>query len=192
MPSSLRLFRPRRAPLWLACLAFASLASLGCSEETPTPPAPLRVQDEAGLLAAENPGASALWAERLAAFERETGIRVLVRFEPSSPEATLDASPGQYMRGLATALGVDRDGAVAVYFADEADWRLWIGSELVVRFAGKEGTEAELTENDAIHDMKEHLFTEALAAAAAAAPGARLSAQTDRLLEGLLTRLRAR
>jgi hypothetical protein len=174
-------FLRRLAPL--LCLTWVALA------QPVTTPAHLH--DPAGLFAVAGDAAQ-LWQERLAAFERETGIRVLVRFEAHSPEASADAQPGQYMRALATELGVARDGAVAVYFADEPDWRLWIGAELVARFAGQDGTETELTANDAIHDMKERLFAEALAAAEAAPPEARLRAQTDTLLHGLLGRLRKR
>ena len=126
---------------------------------------------------------------KLATFEKTTGIRVLVRFHPKSPSADEDAKPGAYMRSLATQLGVANGGVLAVYFADEPDWRLWIGDELTARFSGKTGTVAELTENDAIHDAKELLFAKALDASAKSAPENHLSVQTMALIDGLLARI---
>jgi hypothetical protein len=88
-----------------------------------------------------------------------------VRFHAKSPTAAEDAQPGVFMRGLATQLGVAQRGVLAVYFGDEDDWRVWIGDELAAKFAGRAGTVAELTANDAIHDAKEAFFAAARAQA---------------------------
>ena len=109
------------------------------------------------------------------------------------------------MRGLATKLGTARDGALAVYFADEDDWRVWIGDELTARFAGQGGTAAELTRSGAMHEAKEAFLKAAREAGekslreqqAAAAkggqpappPGQRIKLQTDAILDGLIFRL---
>ncbi len=142
------------------------------------------------------PEARAKIAVKLAAFERSAGIRVIVEFRPKSPSEKEDEVPGAFMRGLAQRYGVAERGVLAVFFADDPDWRLWIGDALTARFAGKTGTVAELTENKAIHDAKEALFANAKAKADAVDPDPksrrRLAAETAALLDGLFARLSAR
>ncbi len=124
----------------------------------------LRAADPASHL--DDPGkllaADAAWAKgldaKLAAFERTADIRMLVQIHLKSPSAEEDQEPGAYMRALATKLGVIRGGVLVVYFADDPDWRVWIGYELAPRFAGRAGTVQELTDSDAIHDAKEALL----------------------------------
>lgn len=95
---------------------------------------------------------------KLANFERATGRRILARVLAKSPSAQEDAAPGAYMRALARQLGIDRDGVLAVYFADEDDWRVWIGDDLTAIFLRRPTTAADLGEGAALHDAKEALF----------------------------------
>jgi hypothetical protein len=107
------------------------------------------------------------------------------------------------MRTLATRLGVAQRGALAVYFAEEGGWRVWIGDELAARFAGRPGTAKELTDNGAMHEAKEAFLQAARAAGdaefarqqrAAApdrqpSPQQRVKVHTDALLDGLIFKL---
>ena len=83
------------------------------------------------------------------------GIKILVEFHPKSPSKEEDKNPGAYMQALSLKRGVDRQGALVVYFADEDDWRVWISDDLTAIFAGQKGTAEELTKNGAVHEAKE-------------------------------------
>lgn len=140
---------------------------------------------------------------KLANFERSTGLKMVARILAQSPTAAEDAQPGAYMRALAAKLGTDRRGALAVYFADEKDWRVWIGDDSAAAFVGRPGTAAELTKSGAIHDQKEAFLQQAQATGDAdferqqktsppdrqLVPGQRVKLQTDAILDGLLMRL---
>lgn len=166
--------------------------------------AAVHVEDEGRLLPAGSPWAQGL-ESKLAAFERSAGIRVLIRLQPTSPAAEEDKVPGASMRDLAARLGVIRDGVLVVYFADDPDWRVWIGDELAPRFVRKAGTAEEFTASGAIHEAKEALLKESLDQAEAtlawlkrAAPkqnppaGLKIALQADALADGLIRRLRPR
>jgi hypothetical protein len=146
------------------------------------------------------------WAQglegKLASFERTARIRVLIRLQLKSPAAAEDQEPGAYMRSLAARLGVSRQGVALVYFADDADWRVWIGDELTPGFMGRAGTAGEFTASGAMHEAKEAFLQEALAQADAtlawlksAAPkqglpaGLKIALQADALVDGLIGRL---
>ena len=63
---------------------------------------------------------------KLANFERATGLRIVARVFARSPTAAEDSAPGAFMKALAAKLGVEKKGAVAAYFADDHDWRIWL------------------------------------------------------------------
>lgn len=160
-----------------------------------------RVDDAGGQLPAASPWARGL-ESKLVSFERTAGIRVLIRLQLKSPTAAEDKVPGAYMRDLATRLGVIRDGVLIVYFADEPDWRVWIGDELTPRFVGQAGTAEEFTASGAMHEAKEAMLKECLDQAEAtlawlerAAPkqvppaGLKTALQADALVDGLIRRL---
>lgn len=136
------------------------------------------VDDPAAMLPQDPPAAATL-AQHLAAFESSSEVRILVRFHAHSPSAEEDAKPGVYMRALAGNLGVAEGGVLAVYFADEDDWRMWIGDNLTAKFAGQPGTAAELTANGAIHDAKEKFFETTTVAARAVLAVMQKSAPPD-------------
>lgn len=146
------------------------------------------VDDEAQALPVETTRAL---GKKLARYEDSTGVRVLLRLRAKSPTAAEDEVPGAYMKTLAAKLGTAERGVLLVYFADDPDWRLWIGDELAARFAGKAETVAELTENKAIHDVKEALFIAAKdEGAKGPTPTERLTLETEALLAALFTRLK--
>ena len=158
--------------------------------------------DPTGLLPVDPPRARA-FNFKLANVERATGVRIRARFFAHAPSAAEDAQPGQFMKALAARLGTDRRGAVAAYFADEDEWRVWIGDESAPAFAGRPGTAAELTASGAMHEAKEAFLKSArtqataeLARLQANPPGGKplparqgLKLQADALLDGLIARL---
>ncbi|MBA4136788.1 MAG: hypothetical protein C0518_05675 [Opitutus sp.] len=146
------------------------------------------VADAAQALPPETSRALGMKLER---YERSSGVRVLLRVLAKSPTVAEDEIPGAYMKALATKLGTAERGALLVYFADDPDWRLWIGDELAGRFAGKSGTVAEPTANSAIHDVKEAMFTAAKEKGAKGpTPTERLTLETEALLAALMARLK--
>jgi len=162
------------------------------------------LDDPGRLLPAGSPWAQGLEG-KLASFERTAGIRVVLRLQLKSPAEEEDKVPGAYLRALATKLDVIRHGVLVVYFADDPDWRVWIGDELTPRFMGRAGTAEEFTGSGAMHESKEAFLKEALAKADAtlvwlknAAPrqgppaGLKIALQADALVDGLIGRLKPR
>ena len=167
-----------------------------------TPGSTAHFDDPDKLLPAEPPRAAA-FNFKLANVERATGMRIVGRLYAKSPSAAEDEQPGAFMRALATRHGVAQRGVMVAHFADEDDWRVWIGDELAARFVGRPGTAAEFTENDAMHEVKEAFLKQARAAGDAAyerqkktsaadkqpPPTQRLKLQTDAILDGLILKL---
>jgi hypothetical protein len=158
--------------------------------------------DDPGRLLPADPAWTRAVEARLDAFERATGIKILVEIHLKSPSAEEDKVPGAYMSALSGKLGTLRHGVLVVYFADDPDWRVWVGDELTPAFAGKPGTVKELTASGAIHDVKEAMLAAARAKADATlaelqriAPkekppaGIQLAMQTDALLDALIGKL---
>ena len=137
---------------------------------------------------------------KLTNFERATGVKIFARvfskFEPETP----GQRPGNYTGELARQLGVAGDGILAVYFADTAQWGLWIGDRHVPAFMGREGTVREFTRDGAFHRAKQEFLAAAktqgdrfTADAAQAAPpdqpltdAQKLKGQVDAVLDALL------
>lgn len=140
---------------------------------------------------------------KLINFERATGVKIAARLFSKSPTAAEDAVPGAFMKALAARLGTLQRGAVAAYFADEDDWRVWIGDESTAAFLGRPASPADLSEGAAFHDAKEAFLTATRATgdadfakqqAAAPAdkpvpPAQKLKLQTDAVLDGLILKL---
>lgn len=155
-----------------------------------------------GHLFAGGAEAAATVEAKLRAFEQSSGIRVVVEFHVKSPAPEEDKEPGQYMRALSKRLGLNQRGVVAVYFADDPDWRLWIGDELTPVFVGKPGDAKTFTENDEMHNAKEAFFAAAWAAADSAwarrspatppTPAEKAAEQAAALVDGLIRRLAPR
>lgn len=118
------------------------------------------VDDPARLLPAETAGRL---EDQLGRVALEGGLRVLLQFHEHSPTEAEDSVPGAFMRALSAQLGVLEEGVLMVYFADEDDWRVWIGDELTARFVGQPGTAEEFTQSGAMHDAKEAWLKEVFA-----------------------------
>lgn len=106
--------------------------------------------------------------KELGQFQDETDINIVLRFHAQSPSEQEDSAPGAYMRALSAKLGVLEQGVLVVYFADEDEWRVWIGNGLAARFVGHPGTAAEFTASGEMHDVKEAWLTEVFNEAKAA------------------------
>ena len=154
------------------------------------------------LLPLEPPRAKA-FNFKLANLERATGLRIVARLFAKSPPAAEDAEPGAYMRALAAKLEVAERGVLVAYFADDDDWRVWIGDELTPRFVGRPGTAKEFTESGAMHEVKEEFLKAARASGDATfarqqkssppdkqpSRAQKLKLQTDALLDALIFKL---
>lgn len=158
--------------------------------------------DEPGLLPTEPPRAKAFNA-KLANVERATGLRIVARIRAKSPSKEEDAEPGVFMKTWSKRLGLADHGVLAVYFADEGDWRVWVGDVLTPRFVGRDGTAAEFTRSGAMHEAKEALLQaaekdrdEAFARQQRTSPpdrqptpGQKIKLHTDAVLDRLIMRL---
>lgn len=175
------------------------LSALWAAAPAGTAGTPPFVDDPGSLLPPDPPVRTAL-EEKLARCERASGVKILVRLQAKSPPAEEDKVPGAYMRAIAGRLGVATRGVLAVYFADEDDWRVWIGDELTPVFVGRPGTAKAFTESGAMHEAKEAFLKKAFAradatwaawqksapAGQAATRACKLGFQTDALVDDLI------
>ncbi len=164
----------------------------------PNEPQPVHVDDPGRLATVDTAWASGM-EHRLEAVEAASGIRIMLQFHLKSPSAQEDSRPGVYMNGIATRLGIAQTGVLIVYFADDPDWRVWVGDDLTSRFAGKPGTAKELTASGAMHEAKEAFLAASLGKADAQFkasqpqdPSRHLDLQATALVEGLCAKLGAR
>ena len=183
--------------------AFKILAAAVKPYAGPAEPGPTaHFDDPAALLPTEVPRAKN-FNFKLANFERVTGIKIAARLFAKSPTAVEDDQPGQFMKALAAKLGTGQHGAVAAYFADENDWRVWLSDEAAAIFLGHPGTAADLAPEGALHQLKTTFMDAAIAEGNAAfarqqqaapadkqpPPAQRLKLQTDAMLDGLILKL---
>lgn len=194
--SAARAFRTDEAAL--AALQSKTKHYSGAAEPGPT----AHMDDPAGLLPAE-PSRAKAFNFKLANLERATGVRIVARLRAKSPTAAEDAEPGAFMRALAGKLGVAQRGALAAYFADDDDWRVWIGDDSTAAFVGRTGNAKEFTDSGAMHEAKEAFLKAARATGDAnferqqksappdrpPPPQQRLKLQADAVLDGLIRKL---
>lgn len=183
--------------------AFAGLLGKAKSysgAKTPGPAA--HVNDPDHLLPTEPPRATA-FNYKLANFERTTGVRIVARFFAKSPPAGEDEKPGTYMSALAEKVGTPKRGALAAYFAESDEWRVWIGSESTTGFMGHAAASGDLEPDGRMHEAKQKFLDavkaqgdrDFLAAQKAATPtqplppGQGLKLQTDAMLDALIFKL---
>ena len=180
--------------------ALAGAAQKYTAARTPGPTAAF--DDPQHLLPAEPPRAKN-FNYKLANVERATGVKIRARLFAQSPTAAADAAPGQFMRTLARQLGTEHAGATVAYFADEKDWRVWIGDASTSAFLGRPATAADLGDDGAFHAAKDAFLAaaqtagdQAYAAQKKSAPPATppppaqpLKLQTDALLDAIITKL---
>lgn len=158
--------------------------------------------DPDGLLPAEPPRAKN-FNFKLANVERARAVRIVARVFAQSPPHSEGRKIGQRMRELATKLGVEQRGALAVYFADRHEWKLWLGDESAAAFMRRPGTVKEFMQDGAFHAEKQAFLDRAVATGnadfeaqvRAAKPEnpppakQRLKLQADAVIDGLIERL---
>ena len=166
-------------------------------------PGPAAHFDDPDKLLPADPPRAKNFNFKLANFERFTGVRLVARLFAKSPPADADKVPGAYMHALADKLGVAQHGALAAYFADDKDWRIWIGADSAATFLGRPTTAKDFVEEGALHDAKTAFVKAAAeqgdadyAAQQKAAPADKpvppaqqLKLQTDAMLDGLILKL---
>ena len=183
--------------------AFAALAGAAKKYTAARTPGPTATFDDPqNLLPAEPPRAKN-FNYKLANVERATGLKIRARLFAQSPPAAADAAPGQFMRALARQLGTEHAGATVAYFADEKDWRVWIGDASTAAFLGRPATAADLGDDGAFHAAKDAFLAAAQAAgdqayaaqknsappATPPPPAQHLKLQTDARLDALIAKL---
>ncbi len=189
-------------PATFATLAARAKKYAATPGATPLPTATSHFADPDNLLPSDPPRAKN-FNYKLANVERTTGLRIAARVFAHSPTAAEDSAPGAFMKALAAKLGVTPRGAVAAYFADDHDWRIWLVGDSTTAFFGRVATPAELGDGAAFHDVKDAFVRAAQAEGDAAyelqkkaAPadkpppaGQRIKLQTDAILDGLIRKL---
>lgn len=204
-PLSIRIVRKGAAAQAFKTDAASFQARVAAAKKYPGEPMPgltAHFDDPDKLIPTEPPRAKN-FNFKLANFERTTGVRIVARLFSKSPSEEEDKIPGAWMKALATKLGVARRGALAVYFADEKDWRVWIGDESTTAFAGRRMTAKELGPDDVFHKVKTDFLERAEAQGNAdfatqqktssadkqPPPNQRLKLQVDAMLDGLIAKL---
>jgi hypothetical protein len=200
-PSAPTLVPMNRVPFRLLGLSVLAIGLLG----RPAHAADMSVSsvdDPAQMVSADAPWVAATQA-KLDGFAHRTGIRIVVQFHAKSPPADVDQVAGAYMSALSRRLGLIQHGVLVVYFADDPDWRIWVGDLLTPKFVGKPGDAASLTKSGEMHAAKEAFLNAAAAKAdaefaalqksgASASPAKHLTLHADALVDGLCARLASR
>jgi len=169
-----------------------------------TEPGPAAHFDDPDKLIPVDPPRAKNFNFKLANYERATGVKIVARMFSKSPTAAEDKVPGAYMHALAEKLGVAQRGVLAAYFADEDDWRIWIGDDLAVEMLGgiSRFRMSDLGEGAALHKAKEAFLAAAKTQAAFYTEQARkirgpdnplkpadlIKYSTDAMLDALLVR----
>jgi cyclophilin family peptidyl-prolyl cis-trans isomerase len=186
--------------------AFATLSAAAKKFSAPASPGPAAAFDDPQNLLPPTPARARAFNFKLANVERATGVKIRARLFAESPAAAEDAAPGQFMRALARQIGTEKSGAVLAYFADEKDWRLWLGDDSTTAFLGRSALPPDLADGAALHDAKDVYFAAAQAEADAMfarqqksappdqqpPPAQYLKLQTDALLDALISKLAPR
>ena len=188
--------------------SFRALAATARKYSAAREPGPLAHFDDPDKILPTEPPRAKNFNFKLANFERVNGVRIAARVFAKSPTAEEDNEPGKFMKALAAKLGVFPHGAVAAYFADDNDWRVWLIGDSTKRFFGRPPTTADLKDGGAFHDVKEAFLKSAQADGDAAyakqqadlaaagqpppPPSQRIKLQTDAVLDALIGKLEQR
>ena len=204
-PVAIKILRVGRAAAAFRADAtvFASLSAAAKKYPAPHASGPTTHFDDPDKLLPVDPPRAKNFNYKLANFERATGLRIAARVFAQSPPAAEDDAPGKFMKALAEKLGVEKRGAVAAYFADEKDWRIWLIGDSTTPFFGRPATAEDLKDDGAFHKVKDTFLAAAQAEGDAAfsrqqksapadkplPPGQHLKLQVDAVLDGLILKL---
>jgi cyclophilin family peptidyl-prolyl cis-trans isomerase len=117
-------------------------------------PGPRAHFDDPDKLLPSDPPRAVNFNFKLGNFERATGVRVYARVFAKSPQ-----SRRVFSDELARSLGLEANGVLAVYFADEDKWDLNIGTSLIQKFTGKSGNPAEIAKSGLMVSAINTFFT---------------------------------
>ena len=165
-------------------------------------PGPKAHFDDPDKLLPTEPARARHFNFKLANFERATGRKIVARIFAKLPAGIEDGQIGQFVHDTARQLGVDKEGALALYIADRDDWRLWIGDAWLPAFKQSAAPDGGPINQPELHEAKQAFFAEARAKADAAiayaaknatpnqplTAGQKIKLRTDVVLDGLIFR----
>lgn len=131
-------------------------------------PGPKAHFDDPDKLLPTDPARAKHFNFKLANFERATGRRIIARVLARVPAGVESGQIGHYLREQAKLQGVADHGALAIYFADRNEWRLWVGDAWLPMFRKNTVSAAGSVNQPELHDAKQAFFAEARAKADAA------------------------
>ena len=114
--------------------AFTALLAKTPKFAGPSEPGPAALFDDPDRLLPTDPPRARNFNFKLANFERAAGLRLAVRVYRTLPPGMPGGKVNDLRARLARELGVEKRGALALYFADRDEWSLWIGDEQVPAF----------------------------------------------------------
>ena len=181
---------------------FAALAAKAKRYAGLPEPGPKAHFDDPDKLLPTDPARAKHFNFKLANFERATGRKIYARVLAHAPAGLEGNQIGRFLREQAQLLGVAPEGALAVYFADRNEWRLWIGDAWMPAFLKGSAPVVGSTSQPELHEAKQAFFAEARAKADAAiayaiqhapadkpaAENQKLKLWTDAVLDGLIFR----
>ena len=116
--------------------AFAALVAGARRYDAATEPGPLAPFADPDSLLPTDPPRARNFNFKLGNLRRATGLKVYARLYAAFVPAGPGDSPEAFTRTLSTSLGLDADGVLLVYFADQKKWSAHIGKSLAKRFMG--------------------------------------------------------
>jgi len=187
--------------------SFKELASRAKRYSGPRSPGPDAFFDDPGKLLPTNIPRASDFNRKLANFERFTGQRIFARLFATTPEEAQGEKLDGCLKALAEKMNMDKTGALAVYFADQDRWKVWVAPGSVTSFiAGPrnpDGTKEPIPAGTTLDQAMESFLkttgqraAQFIEAAAKSAPadqplsaGQKIKFQVDAVLDELIFRL---
>lgn len=179
---------------------FAALVAKAKPYVPPTAGVPAHFEDPSDLLPID-PSRAKVFDLKLANVERATGVKLYGRLIARAPANSDDRRLNEHLRELATQLGLLKEGALVVYYANRREWKLWLGDDTAPAFMGRTGTVKDFMQDGAFHLAKQEFFEKARVAGNAALARATqgtsappssatiLKHQVDAILDSLIFKL---
>lgn len=185
---------------------FAALVAKAKRYSGARAPGPKAAFDDPDKFLPADPPRAKAFNFKLANFERATRRKIVARIFGKRPPGAEEGEIGKFMRETARRLGVEKEGALAVYLADRDDWRIWIGDAWLPSFRQSAVPGGGPVSQPELHEAKQAFFAEARArsdaeiafAAKSAAPGQpltdaqKLKLRVDAVLDGLIFKFEPR
>jgi cyclophilin family peptidyl-prolyl cis-trans isomerase len=115
--------------------AFNGMVSKAKRYSGPREPGPDAPFDDPDKILPTEWGRARTFNYKLVNFERFTGQKIVARVFAKRPAEAAGDSLEDYLKSEATRLGVNKRGALAIYFADLDEWQLRFGEETTAEFA---------------------------------------------------------